>query len=67
MLCDAGAALASGYLKHHLQIRSKCPSIVHSLEVFDSGNPFDPIKLLGAIDNPDNYNPGKHGILSAVI
>ena len=67
MLYDTGAALTSGYLQHHLNIQAKCLECVHSLEVFDGDNPFDPIKLLGAIDNPDNYDPGRHGLLSAVV
>ena len=67
MLYDTGAALTSGYLQHHLNIQAKYLEYVHSLEVFDGDNPFDPIKLLGAIDNPDNYDPGRHGLLSAVV
>ena len=36
-------------------------------EEFNGDNPFDPIKLEGALLNPDDYDAGKHGVLSAVI
>ena len=45
-----------------------CPQLVHRYEVFDDAtNPFDPIKLLGAISNPKDYNATEHGVLTAVV
>ena len=67
VLYDTGAALTSGYLPHHQHIRRTCPSLVHSYEEFDGSNPFDPIKLEGAISTAAEYNPQTHGVLSAVI
>ena len=67
VLYDTCAALTSGYLSHHLVIKEQCPHVVHSYETFNGDNPFDPIKLLGAISNPSEYDPEKHGMLSAVI
>ena len=67
VLYDTGAALTSGYLPYHLMIREKYPHLVHSFEVFDGNNPFDPIKLLGAIGSVSDYDREKHGMLSAVI
>ena len=45
----------------------ECPEIVHSFEEFNGANPFEPIKLCGAITDPSAYNQEKHGILSAVV
>ena len=67
ILSDTGAALTSGCLPYHLKIREKYPHLVHSFEVFDGNNPFDQIKLVGAIGNVSDYDPEKHGMLSAVI
>ena len=67
VLYDTGATLTSGYLPHHQHIRRTCPSLVHSYEEFDGSNPFDPIKLEGAISTAAEYNPQTHGVLSAVI
>ena len=35
--------------------------------MLDGNNPFGPIKLLGAIGSVSDYDPEKHGMLSAVI
>ena len=43
------------------------PAIVARYEEFDSEDPFDPIRLCGAITNPKDYDKSKHGILSTVI
>jgi len=51
-LYDTGAALTTGYLPHHMFVKLRSPEIMHSYEAFDGDKPFDPIKLLGAIDNP---------------
>ena len=45
----------------------KKPYLVHSFEVFDGNNSFDPIKLLREIDSVSDYDPEKHSMLSAVI
>ena len=67
MLYDTGAALNTGYLPYHMNIINKHPSIVARFEKFDGENPFDPIKLCGAITDPAEYKETKHGILSAVV
>ena len=48
-------------------IKMKCPTVVHSYEIFDGGKTFVPIKLLGAIRNPETYSPAKHGFVSTAI
>jgi hypothetical protein len=66
-LFDTGAALNTGQLYYHLSLKNKRPDLIHSYEEFNGTNPFDPIKLCGAITDPTTYDTGKHGILSAVI
>ena len=67
MLHDTGAALNTGYLSYHSQIVKRHPSVVKRLEYFDGTNPFEPIKLCGAITQPSDYDSDNHGILSAVV
>ena len=45
----------------------ECPDLVASFERFDDTNPFEPIKLGGAIRNPAEYSESTHGQLTAVI
>jgi hypothetical protein len=66
-LFDSGAALSSGYLPYHLWIMRENPEIVASFERFDDENPFEPIKLGGAISHPSDYTESVHGQLTAVI
>jgi hypothetical protein len=66
-LFDSGAALSSGYLPYHLWVMRECPDLVASFELFDDTNPFEPIKLGGAIHSPEDYNELTHGQLTAVI
>ena len=67
-LYDTGGALNSGNLNYHRDvIKRKMPAVVHSFEQFDGSNPFDPIKLCGALIEDESYSQEKHGILSAVI
>ena len=66
-LFDTGAALNTGQLSYHQSLKSKRPDLIHSYEEFNGTNPFDPIKLCGAISDPSMYDTEKHGILSAVI
>ena len=51
MLYDTGAALSTGFLDYHENIWKKHPKVVARYEKFDGENPFDPIKLCGAINN----------------
>jgi hypothetical protein len=67
VLFDSGAALSSGYLPYHLWIMRENPDIVASFEQFDDSNPFEPIKLGGAIRHPDDYDVSLHGQLTAII
>ena len=66
-LYDTGGALNTGNIHLHNFIRRKTPSAVAAYEEFNGKNPFDPIKLCGALLDPADYNAEKHGILSAVI
>ena len=67
VLFDTGAALSTGYLPAHMKIMKDNPKAVHSFEKFDGPEPFDPIKLTGAISNSVSYDAEKHGVLSAVV
>ena len=66
-LYDTGAALNTGQLAYHRHIMETQPDLVLEYEAFDGENPFDPIKLYGAITDPSQYNENDHGILKAVI
>ena len=66
-LYDTGAAINTGYLPYHKKIMHECPHIVESYEEFNGSNPFEPIKLVGAITDPDVYDKERHGVLSAVV
>ena len=66
-LYDTGGALNTGNIHLHNLIKEKSPSAVAMYEEFDGTNPFDPIKLCGALLDPADYDAKKHGILSAVI
>lgn len=66
-LARTGGALNTGNLALHLHFRKCVPTAVTDYEQFDGPNPFDPIKLCGALLDPSDYDSIKHGILSAVI
>ena len=66
-LYDTGAALNTGYLAYHQHIHRLAPDLVHSYESFDGPEPFDPIRLTGAICDPAAYSSHTHGVLSAII
>jgi len=66
-LYDTGAALNTGLLSYHKLIMKKQPELVAEYEEFNGSNPFDPIKLCGAITNPEMYDEQQHGVLTAVI
>ena len=66
-LHDTGTALNTCQLAYHKNIMKDFPSLIHSCEEFDGSNPFDPIKLCGAITDPSAYDESLHGALLAVI
>ena len=61
-LYDTGGALNTGNIHLHNVIRKKTAAAVARYEEFNGTNPFDPIKLCGAILDPSDYNAEKHGI-----
>jgi hypothetical protein len=67
VLFDSSAALSSSYLPYHLWTMHKHPDLVVSFECFDDANPFELIKLGGAICHPNNYNKLVHGQLTPII
>lgn len=67
VMYDTLAALTSSYLEHHLLILKVYPNIVYIFEAFDVDKPFEPIKLMGSINNISDFDPENHGMLSAVI
>ena len=67
LLYHIGATLNTGYLPCHDLMQQRSPGIVAKYEPFDRSNPFDPIKICGAIIDPSEYDVSKHGILSTII
>jgi hypothetical protein len=66
-LMDTCGALNTGYLPFHLWMKSVQPDIVADFVSFDDSNPFEPIKLGGAIRDPAEFVSNDHGNLTAVI
>jgi hypothetical protein len=66
-LMDTCGALNTGYLNFHLWLMSERPDLVVEFLSFDDSNPFEPIKLGGAICDPANLDATDHGNLTAVI
>jgi hypothetical protein len=66
-LMDTCGALNTGYLPFHLWLKSEQPDIVAEFISFDDTNPFEPIKLGGAIRDPADFVSSNHGNLTAVI
>ena len=66
-LYDTGGALNTGNIYLHNLIKENSPEVVATYEEFDGANPFEPMKLCGALMDPSDYDEKKHGILSAVI
>jgi hypothetical protein len=64
---DTCGALNTGYLPFHQWLMCQHPEIVAEYIAFDKSNPFEPIKLGGAIRDPDNFDGSTHGNLTAVI
>jgi len=66
-LMDTCGALNTGYLLFHLWLKSERPDLVAEFVSFDDSNPFEPIKLGGAIRDPSDFDASDHGNLTAVI
>jgi hypothetical protein len=66
-LMDTCGALNTGYLQFHLWLKSERPDLVAEFISFDDANPFEPIKLGGAISDPADFAVSDHGNLTAVI
>jgi hypothetical protein len=66
-LMDTCGALNTGYLPFHLWLKSERPDLVAEFISFDDTNPFEPIKLGGAIRDPADFVSSDHGNLTAVI
>jgi hypothetical protein len=66
-LMDTCGALNTGYLLFHLWLKSERPDLVAEFVSFDDSNPFEPIKLGGAIRDPADFDSTNHGNLTAVI
>jgi hypothetical protein len=64
---DTCGALNTGYLLFHLWLMSERPDLVAEFISFDDANPFEPIKLGGAICDPADFDSSTHGNLTAVI
>jgi hypothetical protein len=54
-LMDTCGALNTGYLKFYLWLMSERPDLVAEFISFDDANPFEPIKLGGAIHDPSDF------------
>jgi hypothetical protein len=61
-------ALNTGYLLFHLWLMSERPDfLVAEFISFDDSNPFEPIKLGGAIRDPSDFDAADHGNPTAMI
>jgi hypothetical protein len=67
ILMDTCGALNTGYLLFHLWLKSERPNIVAEFISFDDANPFETIKLGGAISDPSDFDSSTRGMLIAVI
>jgi hypothetical protein len=67
VLFDTCGALSAGFKPYHNKIRRLHPELVHAYESFDEINPFEPIRLSGALRNPDDVSQEVTGALTAVI
>jgi hypothetical protein len=63
---DTCGALNTGYLLFHLWLKSERPNLVAEFISFHNTNPFEPIKLGGAISNPADFDASDHSSLTAV-
>jgi hypothetical protein len=66
-LVDTCGALNAGHLLFHLWLMSERPDSLAEFISFDDANPFEPVKLGGAICNPADFDSSTHGNLTAVI
>jgi hypothetical protein len=66
-LLDTCGSQNTGDLTFHMYLASEQPHIVQELRFFNSSDPFEPIKLEGAITDPAGYDSSQHGLLTAVI
>jgi hypothetical protein len=64
-LMDTCGALNTGYLPFHQWIMSTNPEVVAEYLEFNAANPFEPVKLGGAIRDPEGFALEHHGNLSA--
>jgi hypothetical protein len=67
VLFDTCGALGTGFKPYHDRSRKLQPELVHAYESFDEMNPFKPIRLIGALRNPDDVSQEVTGALTAVI
>ncbi len=66
-LYDTCAALSTGNLLFHQWVVTTFPELVHSFVQFDDANPFEAIKLVGAVKDPADFDEETHGKLTAVV
>jgi hypothetical protein len=66
-LYDTCAAVCSGNFLFHQWVITTYPDLVLSFEQFNDANPFEPIKLVGAIKNPADFDAAAHGQLTTVV
>jgi hypothetical protein len=67
VLFDTCGALSTGFKPYHDRIRQLNPELFHAYECFDEINPFRPIRLSGALRNPDDVSQEVTGALTSVI
>ncbi|MGH3623045.1 MAG: hypothetical protein ACRDQ5_14825, partial [Sciscionella sp.] len=68
MMVDTGAGVNTGWKPYHRWIMQEHPELVHSYEECDGDNPFDPLRLQGALREDDLcMENNSRGHLTAVI
>ena len=66
-LFDTCGSLNTGYLPFHAWVASQHPNAVEDFRYFNGDDPFDPIKLAGAVSDTTANANSPHGLLTAVI
>jgi hypothetical protein len=67
ILFDTCGALSTGFKPYHDRIRHLHPELVHAYESFNEINPFEPIRLIGTLRNPEDVSQEMTGVLTEVI
>jgi hypothetical protein len=69
-LLDTCGSLNTGYLPFHAYLAHRHPEIVVSFRFHNGANPFESVRLMGAVPDPQGFDTAlnkDHGVLTAVV